>query len=544
MKRLLLLLFAVLGIIQIYAQPTIISLTREQGAKYLIICYDRYFRTVQRLAQWKNKKGILTKVVKISEIGDNKPQVIKDYISDCYNSWEQIPEYVLLVGDINNIAPYPHPAVGASDNPYADVNNDTLLELKIGRLPCHNKRQLYVMINKIFNYERKPYLGDTMFYKQAMTIRQDPGPYHNAGVEFVRGVILGNSDFTVVDTLYNPAHNKFDVQDSIKSGRAYVFYTGHGAGTHWPAPFNVNAYVNNKMKTPVIFSWSCQTVLKKNYYGQKWLKAGSPRFPRGAVAYLGTTTSGLYARYRNFVARNFMRSIFQNKTLNIGQALKEGLDSLWQYTPDSFGHTLYSEFNLLGDPEMNLWTAVPKPMTVVHPPNMRDSWQGFNLNVANADSQAVANALVCLSAGLGNDFYHYGYTDSAGNIDFSINPSGYDSIFVTVTAQNFIPYEASCRVTPKTANTYLSGYESERAVAKVAPNPARTYINIKYQKSNIKNTNTILKIYDAQGRVVKELGRLGVEELRVDLAGIKPGVYFVKIEANRQIETQRLIIIR
>lgn len=548
MYKLLIGFTLILTLLSVRAQGVADDEKCTRGAKYLIITFDRYYQIIQKFAHWKHKKGISTKIVKISEIGGNKPQLIKDYISDAYYSWEIVPEYVLLVGDINNIAPYPHPNVGASDNPYADVNNDTLLEMSIGRLPAHNKQQLRSMINKIFNYERKPYLAETTFYKTALTIRQDPGPFHNAGVRFVRTMILDNSDFTQVDTLFNPAHNKYDVQDSIKAGRGYVFYTGHGAGTHWPSPFNVTPYINNKMKTPVIFSWSCQTVLKKNYLGQKWLKSGSPRYPRGAVAYIGTTTSGLYARYRNFVARNFFRSVFQNKALNIGNALKEGLDSLWNYTPDFFGRVLYSEFNLLGDPTMCLWTSIPKPMSVEHDTIISTGQQQFNVYVTNPEGQEIEHALVCLSVPDDNNFYYQGHTNIFGLVSFQIEANRYDSILITVTAQNYIPYEGKCRVIPKSANIVLSGYSQRDEPFSVYPNPAKSEIRIRCPLSANK-----IKIFDVTGKVAKDIGDCRGDYqrqphndgmVRISLDGVKNGVYFVSVETDSNSFIERFVILK
>ncbi|MBS4015033.1 MAG: T9SS type A sorting domain-containing protein [Candidatus Latescibacteria bacterium] len=503
----------------------------------MIITLDRYYSTIQSFAQWKHKKGISTKVVKISEIGGNEPEVIKDFIASAYCLWEIIPEYVLIVGDVKQIKPYPHPVVGSTDNPYADVNNDTVLELQIGRLPCRNRRQLRAMIAKIFNYERTPYLGDTMFYKKAATIRQDPGPFHNAGVNFTRNMILDNSDFISVDTFVKPAHNRYDVHDSLKAGRSYLLYTGHGLGTQWADPFKVNPYVNNRNKTPVIFSWSCRTVLEQNYLGQKWLKSGGIRRPKGAVAFIGATSSGLYARYRNYVARNFFRAIFQDKALTIGSALKQGLDSLWTFTPDSFGRVLYSEFNLLGDPSLNLWTTVPKPMTIHHDTMISSSPQIFNVNVTNQDGKEIAHALVCLSTLDGSDFYHTGYTDSAGQIRFAINPSGYDRILITVTAQNYRPYENKCVVVTRKEQSGQSEAIADLNYFTIYPNPAKSYITV-----HLPHTVNCIKIYDATGKLVKVINRLGNPTLRISLSGINPGIYFITDEGKTRIE--RLTVIK
>jgi hypothetical protein len=539
----LLVMFALLLSVNSYAQSFIAPTKQEHGAEYLIITHDRYHEIIRPFVQWKYKKGISTKVVRLSEIGENKPELIKDYISNAYYKWKIVPVYVLIVGDIREIKPYPHPVIGSSDNPYADVDNDTIQELQIGRLPCQNKRQLKSMLAKIFNYERTPSLTDTMFYKKATTIRQDPGPYHNAGVNFVRAMILCFSDFSSVDTFVNPAHNHNDVRDSLQVGRGYIFYTGHSAATNWPEPFKVNPYINNKKKTPVIFSWSCRTVLQQNYIGQKWLKSGSMRNPKGGVAFVGTTSSGLYARYRNFVARNFFRAIFADKVLNIGSALKQGLDSLWTYSPDSFGRVLYSEFNLLGDPSMNLWTSVPRTFQVRCDTVISSGPQTFNVSVTSPDGKQVETALVCLSAAVGDDFYYTGYTDNNGLISFEIDPTGYDSIWMTITAQNFIPYEKKFLITGKQTQIAQAQTVSNPGCFTIYPNPAKSYINIKYQKSNIKNKNKKLKIYNVAGKIIKRLEGLRVDELSISLDGISPGIYFVNLESEKKKETQRLIII-
>ncbi|MBU0559471.1 MAG: hypothetical protein KJ799_08560 [Bacteroidetes bacterium] len=68
---------------------------------YLIITDDDYLETIESFAQWKTRKGLLTKIIPISEIGNNQTY-IKNYIIDEFN--DHNIQYVLLVGDISEVA--------------------------------------------------------------------------------------------------------------------------------------------------------------------------------------------------------------------------------------------------------------------------------------------------------------------------------------------------------------------------------------------------------------------------------------------------------
>ena len=90
------------------------SFAQETGARYLIITHDNYYNYIQPLAQWKHKKGMRTKVVKLSQIGSSASQ-IKTYITTAYNNWQIPPEFLLLVGAPNYL-PFPYVSGTYSDN--------------------------------------------------------------------------------------------------------------------------------------------------------------------------------------------------------------------------------------------------------------------------------------------------------------------------------------------------------------------------------------------------------------------------------------------
>ena len=67
----------------------------------LCIMPDIYVEEFQPYAEWKHKSGTEIIVTKFSEIGANQcnPDIIKNYILSAYNSWENVPTHILIVGD-------------------------------------------------------------------------------------------------------------------------------------------------------------------------------------------------------------------------------------------------------------------------------------------------------------------------------------------------------------------------------------------------------------------------------------------------------------
>lgn len=154
----------------------------ERGADYLIITHDDFYNQVLDLAAWKNQKGLLSKIVKTSQIGvDPTADDIADYIQDAYENWLTVPSYILLVGDSNHIPPHyitPHPSDRhgnfeiPTDLHYVTVEgNDYFQDIYIGRLSVNTIAQATTIVNKILEYERNP-PDDADFYNQITACAQ------------------------------------------------------------------------------------------------------------------------------------------------------------------------------------------------------------------------------------------------------------------------------------------------------------------------------------------------------------------------------------
>lgn len=418
----------------------------QEGARYLIITHDNFYAAIQPLAEWKNQKGMKTKVVRLSEIGSSNTQ-IKNYILNAYNNWNPRPEFILLVGSPDYLPSF-YRNTYDTDNEYANMTGDYRAELCYGRFPVKTAAQCSTMVAKTLSYERYPYLSDTNWFKSGTVIvRQDYDAddtvYWN-NVRFAAGRAIG-AGYTRIDTFCNAyGHSATDIVSSVTTGRSFVLYRGSAVG-NWYTPFAVNPNLtNNGRKLPIIYSFTCATMTLaagESMVGDAWVKAGNPSNLKGAVAFIGSTHSGVnIARIRGAMTIGFFTKVFDETNWNLGSAVLAGKKEIFEQFAYQYE---YEGFNLLGDPELCLWTAVPKPLAVSHPPTVPIYSQNFTVLVYQ-QGIPLANALVCVMKG--TEVYAYGYTDSQGSVTLAINPTSLGTMLVTVTAKNCLPYEGSVQV--------------------------------------------------------------------------------------------------
>jgi len=111
-------------------------------------------------------------------------------------------------------------------------------------------------------------------------------------------------------------------------------------------------------------------------------------------------------------------------------------------------------YNLVGDPEIPIWTNVPREMTLTVTPRVLSPQPEIEINVTDSiTGSGVPNAKVCI---VGDGLYIVESTDSQGNL-FIQYPFERDSqISLTVTARNCLPNEQTV-VFNSSSDIYISG---------------------------------------------------------------------------------------
>ncbi len=525
------------------------------GAKYLIITPDNFVSAVKPLADWKTKKGVKAMILPTSVVGSSSSQ-IKNYILNAYNTWDIQPEYILIAGSSSYV-----PVSGSSDDYYADMVGSFRIELSVGRFPCSSVSQIQNIVAKTLAYERTPNLTDPTWYMKGTTIVHEDGsvPPDDVYWENVRYVhnLWRHAYYTHIDSLSSQrGNNSTDVSNAINNGRIFVLFRGESV-TNWWGFTMTPENLTNGYKTPVVVSGACATssMNTTGYLGDLFINAGTATTPKGAVGYFATTvvaTGTNLGLNRGVVSKGFFQALFGGGKLTMGDAAKFAKLIIDSIQPPNYTTTRYSEWELFGDPELNIWTNTPQLLTVLHDTVITAQPQNYTVTVRIGNNN-LPNALVCLM--MDSTIYEYGRTNNSGEVTFSISPPVLGTMSVTVTAQNAIPYEKEVMIIGTGVN---EGQVKPANLPNITllhtsnPNPITNgFTRISFTISE--PTNAALRIYDATGKLVRTLVNEfknsgtyivtwnGKDEYNSQVAD---GIYFYALETPKQKFTKKLILTR
>ncbi|HEY9233306.1 MAG TPA: C25 family cysteine peptidase, partial [Blastocatellia bacterium] len=145
------------------------------GADLLIFTRREFAAALQPLVALRQSQGLSVAVVDVEDVydefsfGNKTPQALKDFVSYAATNWKQAPRFLLLVGgatyDARNYLGFgdydlvPTKLIDtaemetASDDWFADIDNDGLARLAVGRLPARTPSEAAALVAKIIAYE-------------------------------------------------------------------------------------------------------------------------------------------------------------------------------------------------------------------------------------------------------------------------------------------------------------------------------------------------------------------------------------------------------
>ncbi len=314
---------------------------RNNSADYLIITRREFFDALLPLQSYRQAQGLATMLVDIEDIydefsfGQKTPQAVKDFLNEARMNWQRAPRFVLLAGDasydIKNYLGYgdtdlvPTKLIetsyleSASDDWFADFNNDGVADIAIGRFPARTGEEMSLMVTKTLNFER------TGAAKSALLItdRNDAFDFETATRQ-VKELLPRNLQIEEVRrSQYDDATAKAQVLEAINQGPAIVNYTGHGSTDLWRGGLLTSTDARNLTNR----SLSLFVVMNclNGYFqdaAQDSLAESLLKAERGGAVAVWASSALSMPEEQAILNQYFYRNLFSNEktTMTIGQA--------------------------------------------------------------------------------------------------------------------------------------------------------------------------------------------------------------------------------
>ncbi len=420
------------------------------------------------LIEWRRKMGWTVGTLRVNNPSDanSARQAIQAYYRDAENP----PEHIVICGDTNGEfafmyfnhqdgAGYPY----ESDHDFGMIEgNDILPEASVGRLLFNSANRLRDIVSKTIAYESDPFLGEgnaagwqTRGAVESVTSRS--GISANDMCRWSKIEMIRNG-YTRVNELYweqagVDRDNRQFVFDNINGGVSVFLHRGY----LWMGTFafgDVQQLRNGRM-LPFVLAITCNT----GDYGEAISDGGNGYFnesfcfhPSGAIGAIGCA-GATHTAYNNIYCTETIRSFVSNGIQTQGWANEAGKLALYTHYFDR-GDIMHEEnrnveawltelyiTNLMGDPAVDLFTAVPRRLAVTPPNAIRKGETSVEVTVLHDDDDSPArDANVCL--------YKRGVLqmvknpDADGKVAFALNPAWaqQDSIHLTITGHNLLTW--------------------------------------------------------------------------------------------------------
>ena len=566
----------------------------RDGFKYMVICPESMAAEFERLAEWKTSKGVRARVVTLEEIstdpeftGVDLAEAIRNCIA--HHVAASGVEWVLLGGD-TDIVPARHAYDFFFDQGlpcdlyYADLDGswdedgdglwgevdddsiDMYSDVFVGRAPVASVGAAASFVDKVLVYEGAGFAMAADYQLKMLYMGEilwdSPDPYTDGAVacEMI--------DDGYVPDRFDPATKLYESEsslglasavDALDEGYGIVMHEGHAnisKASVGPDDLSIATLdaLSNGDRAGVWYSVGCwSAAIDNDTFGEHWILnpdgggvayVGNSRYGWGCPGYPGQCVSDLYSQ-------QFFNSLFAEDLVHAGLV---HADAKHHYVglakvDDYMRYAMY-ELNLLGDPEMPIWTGTPEPLEVLVETSLDEMRGVVDISVTvSRDGSPAPGAVVCLrneSAGI----YEVAGADAAGFVAMSVESSDTGTADLTVTAKNSIPHG---EVVTLGSETGVDDWESGRVTALLQnyPNPFNPRTTIAFALS--RRMSVAIAVYDVSGR---EVAVLVNEELEAgdhsvswdgrDARGndVASGTYFARMVAGASHFETKMILMR
>jgi len=355
--------------------PFACALPPLNGVDYCIVTHGLFADGARRIAEQKRNEGYNPAVVDAEVLynrysaGVPEPNALRRFLRCARVHSGGALRYVLLVGD-DTFDPKDHLGRGLvsfipslngmddifgrvpSENRYADLNDDGLPDLAIGRLPVSTVEQMEAMADKIVAQDALLAAGKGK-HLFAVDNPGDDDPDFRQWAEQVAGTLPRETAIKWADIAEGPAAARAVLLQSLRTGAEATHYFGHGGFEIWSddgllTTSDAAAQAGSGVGT-VLFTWACQSQWYQYHLGLTVNEALLLAPDGGAVAALGP--AGITPpELQRMLSTNIYAGL--KRGLTLGQAIRQA--KARAIRAGSFTRPVVDGWNLLGDPALRL----------------------------------------------------------------------------------------------------------------------------------------------------------------------------------------------
>ncbi|MDP8207346.1 MAG: C25 family cysteine peptidase [Candidatus Electryonea clarkiae] len=404
--------------------------------------------------EWKLQRGWELELLTDDDVQWNRTAIRAELINR-YEDAETPFDYVVIIGDDQGTYSV-QPGTGTGnyqgDESYALLaGGDLLADVGIGRISIQTDTQLRAYINKVLAYERDPNLNNTDWYLRGMVNVSDghSGNSKMLMLRYARHAML-NIGYTQVDTTWRRGDtgNNFAIQKindgvSLYSARGYI-----------SSGLDVNeiAGLDNDFMTPVVVDVTCYTGNWSNGLGisEAYMLSGSINSPTGGICGMGTATAGTRPDYNHVLSAGAYWAMLDLRMLTIGDMKLTSTYNGWNNyeTVNNGGWRIWAQyFNLMGDPTVWTWTAIPEEITVTAEDQIELGMNNYDIIAEDEDENPIENAWVTFyKVDDDEEIIVRGVTDNEGYVSLDIQARYSGDAILTISKQNFAPNQVEVEV--------------------------------------------------------------------------------------------------
>ncbi len=340
------------------------------GADFVMITDSKFATAIAPLREQRQREGYRVGVVAVDDIydefnfGNKSPQAIKDFLSFAAKNWKIAPRFVLFVGDAsydgrNYLGAGDFDFVPtklldseyletASDDWFADFDNDGLAEISVRRLPVRTVAETTNLVTKLLHYEQTKTptsallvadANDGFNFEQASSALRNLLPADGRIEELRRGQL-------------DAAQAKAQLLAALARGQRFINYLGHGSINLWRGNLltaNEAAMLTNEV-LPVFVMMNCLN----GYFHDPTIESLSKALVKaesgGAIAVWAS--SGLtLPQDQQAMNREFYRQLLNKDSRGAKVTLGEAVRRAKAVSPQS---DIRRTWILLGDPTLRL----------------------------------------------------------------------------------------------------------------------------------------------------------------------------------------------